>query len=80
VVADKDLDDQVEAWVNQLLQGAPGAQAAVKALLGGIKFRSPEEIREYTSSLFADRVVSGEGREGVAAFSERRKPAWDDSE
>jgi methylglutaconyl-CoA hydratase len=80
VVADKDLDDQVEAWVKQLLQGAPGAQAAVKALLGGIKFRSPEEIREYTSSLFADRVVSGEGREGVAAFSERRRPAWDDSE
>lgn len=80
VVGDNDLDDQVAAWIELLLQGAPGAQAAVKKLLGGIALRPGDQLREYTSDLFASRVTSEEGREGIQAFLEKRKVAWRVSE
>lgn len=77
ITADGDLDEQVEIWVDQLLKGAPGALAAVKDLLRKIKHLGPEEHRDCTSQLFASRVVSVEGREGVEAFIEKRRADWD---
>ncbi len=79
VAVDK-LDEQVEEWLTMLLQGAPGAQAAVKALLSQIAFRNQAELRQYTSELFAGRVVSYEGLEGIRAFIEKRRTAWDESD
>lgn len=80
IAGEDELDRQVGAWVDMLLQGAPGAQSAVKALLRNIGFQSQSELRKYTSDLFAGRVVSEEAREGIQAFIEKRRTAWDESE
>jgi methylglutaconyl-CoA hydratase len=79
VVGEDELDSQVESWAGLLLQGAPGAQAEVKELLGAIGSRPNDELRLYTSQRFAGRVVSEEGLEGIRAFIERRKAAWDET-
>jgi methylglutaconyl-CoA hydratase len=79
VVGEAGLDEQVDSWLGLLLQGAPGAQTAVKALLADIVGRNPDELRHYTSDLFASRVVSDEGRQGIQAFVDKRKAAWDES-
>jgi methylglutaconyl-CoA hydratase len=84
-VPDADLDAAVEDIVQALLAGSPAAQAAIKRMLPrvdalltapvpGIGFVS--EVDEYTSQLIATLRASPEGREGVAAFLEKRKPGW----
>jgi enoyl-CoA hydratase/carnithine racemase len=69
----------VAALVQLLLLGAPGALAAVKELLAGIVSQRPDALRHFTSQRFANRVTSDEGREGVQAFVEKRKSAWDET-
>lgn len=70
------LDDVVAERVDALLQAAPGAQAAAKELIRAVAFRPKEEMRTYTSRLIAQRRASDEGREGMSAFLEKRKPSW----
>lgn len=70
------LEDAVEERVGQLLQAAPGAQAAVKGLVHELGLRPRDELRAYTSELIARRRASEEGREGMNAFLEKRKPRW----
>jgi methylglutaconyl-CoA hydratase len=70
-----DLDAAVEAVVADLLRGAPGALATIKRL-PEILGKSPTVIRNATVDLLAERLASEEGREGLAAFLEKRSPAW----
>jgi methylglutaconyl-CoA hydratase len=75
VVPEADLDGAVGETVDDFLAAGPEAVAACKRL-----------VREATSSLVLDDLperiatarVGAEGREGVDAFLERRKPAWFD--
>ena len=76
VVPAGELDDAVEARVRELLHAAPGAIAAAKSLLRAVHGRSPEDVREPTATIIADRRVSAEGQEGLCAFLEKRKPDW----
>lgn len=70
------LDEKVSERLEQLLQAAPGAQAAAKTLIRTVAQEPPEEIRAYTSLLIARRRASEEGREGMSAFLEKRDPWW----
>jgi methylglutaconyl-CoA hydratase len=76
VVAEEDLDTAVAGRVEQLLQAAPGAQAVVKELLRAVAFQPKENMREYTAETIARRRAGDEGREGMSAFLEKRKPWW----
>jgi methylglutaconyl-CoA hydratase len=76
VVAPDALDATVDARVSELLQAAPGAIAAAKALLRVVHGRAPEDVREATAALIADRRAGAEGQEGLRAFLEKRKPRW----
>lgn len=76
VSSEEQLDKKVNQRVTELLQAAPGAQAAVKELLRNVAFRPKEEMRDYTANLIAQRRASEEGREGMTAFLEKRKPWW----
>ncbi len=76
VVPEEDLDKKIAERLDQLLLGAPGAQVAAKMLLRQTAFRTNESMRAYTSDLFAGRVVSPEGQEGIRAFLEKRRPDW----
>lgn len=70
------LEELLQERIRLLLQAAPGAQAAVKELLREIQRRPDSELRGYTSQFIAHRRASDEGREGMSAFLEKRKPWW----
>jgi len=71
VVDDAELDAEVSRYVDMLALGAPGALAAAKDLLA-----HPSQDYAALSALSAERFASSEGREGVAAFAEKRRPSW----
>lgn len=71
-----ELDAAVAAYTDSLVRGAPGALAGAKRLLR----RAPtatfgEEVAALTE-LSVRHFGSDEGREGVAAFREKREPSW----
>lgn len=72
-----ELEQQVQAWVANLLQNSPHAMRASKALLRevGSGELSPG-LRRYCENAIARIRVSAEGQEGLRAFLEKRPPAW----
>lgn len=70
----------IEAVENQIkiqvLRAAPGAVAGTKALILAMPQLSRDEQVKAAAENFADRMMSEEGREGVASFLEKRKPRW----
>ncbi len=74
------LDEAVGRVVGQLLRGAPGALAAAKGLVGTVPALGRDEAFEWTSRLSAELFSSEEAREGMAAFREKRPPAWSPEE
>ena len=79
VVAEEDLDTAVNERIEQLLQAAPGAQAAAKELIRQVSYQPKEAMRDYTASLIARLRDSDEGREGMSAFLQKRKPWWQEN-
>jgi len=76
VVEPDALDAAVDTLVMNLSQAAPGALADVKQLVSAIEGLPLSAAREVTIGALADRRMSDEGQEGMAAFLEKRKPAW----
>lgn len=62
--------------VELLLQNGPEAVAESKRLIARVSFVDPEDVSSYTARAIAERRASDEGREGVAAFLEKRRPSW----
>lgn len=71
-----ELDAAVENKVEQLLQGGPQAQAAVKALLRQLETLEPMDTPGLMSRIISDLRTGEEGQEGLAAFLEKREPRW----
>lgn len=72
-----DLDAAVHDVVAQLLAGSPAAQAETKTLVGRLQADlDPASQRAMTVETIARVRVSEEGREGLGAFLEKRKPRW----
>ena len=78
VAADADAAQAVvDGWLGALSAGAPGAVADAKALIADVAGRPiTPDLRSLTAARIAVRRASGEGREGLAAFLEKRPPAW----
>ncbi|MCW2311114.1 enoyl-CoA hydratase/isomerase family protein [Rhodoferax antarcticus] len=77
VTAVDGLDAGMAALIEPLLAGAPGAQKAAKDLIEAIKGRPIDDsTREETAQRIARQRATPEGRDGVAAFLEKRAPAW----
>jgi methylglutaconyl-CoA hydratase len=75
VVPEGELDDAVADRVAALGAGGPKAQAAIKRLLPVVAAGGPDVTR-FGAGVIAERRASVEGREGLAAFLERRRPWW----
>ncbi len=77
VVALAELDARIDALVRALLLAGPQAQAAAKALIRAVAHRPIDErIIADTAERIAAARASSEGREGVAAFLDKRAAAW----
>lgn len=77
VVALQGLDEAVGRISAELLKSGPHAVAAAKRLIADVaEARLDHAIVEETARRIAAIRVSPEGREGIAAFLEKRKPAW----
>jgi methylglutaconyl-CoA hydratase len=77
VVDEAKLDAIVQGIVEQLLKGGPKAQAAAKDLIGAVVNRPVDRaLVEDTAERIARIRVTPEGREGIAAFLEKRSPSW----
>lgn len=70
------LDSSISVYVKDLLAGAPGAIARAKHLIQEVAWRRPEDVADLTSDRIAQQRISPEGQEGLAAFLEKRSPAW----
>jgi methylglutaconyl-CoA hydratase len=71
------LDAKIGEIAAALLQGGPDALAAAKLLLREIAHRPLDEfLSEDTARRIAKIRAGAEAREGVAAFLEKRPPAW----
>jgi methylglutaconyl-CoA hydratase len=66
----------VDERVRDLLQAAPGAVAAAKALVRSVSGHPVEGVQELVCRRIAERRASDEGQEGLRAFLEKRKPEW----
>ena len=71
-----ELEDLERKIKNQVLKCAPGAVAETKRLIRLIADIPREELVSKAGKNFAERVLSDEGREGIASFLEKRKPEW----
>lgn len=77
-VVDRDgLDEAVARITADLLHGSPQALAAAKRLIADVSDAGLDDsLVEETARRIAAIRVSPEGREGIAAFLEKRKPRW----
>lgn len=77
VVPEEQLQSQIDTWVDELLKGGPAAQAAAKSLIFAVS-RQPGSaaVIEDTARRITAARASDEGKEGLNAFLNKRKPAW----
>ncbi|HPF57940.1 MAG TPA: enoyl-CoA hydratase/isomerase family protein [Candidatus Competibacteraceae bacterium] len=77
VAAPEDLDIRVQQLTDALLLGGPQAQAAAKDLIRAVAGQSISDVlAEDTACRIAAVRATPEAREGLAAFLEKRPPAW----
>lgn len=72
-----ELDAAVAELVKHLLAGGPESHAKIKALIRDVAGRRPDDaVAAETAKRIAEIRGSAEGREGIAAFLEKRKASW----
>ena len=77
VVTADALDAKVDELLKALTSASPAAVVACKTLVADVVGRDIDEgLIAYTVEAIADIRASAEGREGVQAFLNKRKPAW----
>ena len=72
-----ELDAAVDALTKHLLDGGSEAHARIEDLVRQVTGRPIDEaLRGDTARRIAEIRASPEGKEGIAAFLEKRKPFW----
>jgi methylglutaconyl-CoA hydratase len=73
-----ELENRVAAVLAEILRGGPEALASAKQLVRLVETmpQGGSILAEATVGMIAERRASPEGKEGIAAFLEKRKPAW----
>jgi methylglutaconyl-CoA hydratase len=70
------LDAAVETAVRDVLAAGPTAARAAKAIIREIRGLGHGSAKWHTARMIARQRASAEAREGLAAFDEKRRPAW----
>ena len=74
---EEEFDQQIQSIAKKISQNAPEALNITKALLLNLAYQPINDgVIEYTADLIANVRASEEGKEGLAAFLEKRKPKF----
>ena len=77
VVDEAGLDEALGEIIDALLKNSPGALAECKQLISAVAWKPlSDEVVEDTAQRITRLRASEEGREGMTAFLEKRKPNW----
>jgi methylglutaconyl-CoA hydratase len=77
VPGDEQLDEAIAEILDSLLKNGPRAQAECKELIRVVAGAPIDAAtREETAQRITRVRASAEGREGLTAFLEKRKPSW----
>lgn len=76
VVSPENLDDEVDAWVADILSCSPLSVAAIKDTIRSTSHLTPVEARDLRRPALIAAIKSEDSEEGVQAFREKRKPVW----
>ena len=72
----EDLDAVVDEEIGFVLQCSPVSLTATKKLIKYVADHVNQDCMIYTADRLADAWETEDGKEGVAAFVEKRKPRW----
>ncbi len=72
----EELDEEIADIVGLLMINSPAALTAAKALIRMVDRPLDDDVIAATAASIADQRASADGREGVVAFLEKRKPVW----
>jgi len=70
------LDATVDAWVKDVLAGAPLSLRAIKQTVNQTAHLTPAEAQSLKIPALVTALTSEDAVEGVTAFREKRAPAW----
>ncbi len=70
------LDKKADEVLADARKGAPAAIALTKQIISASETLHGDDIVQFAAERFADAMLGDEGREGMTAFAEKRKPAW----
>lgn len=74
---EEEFDQQIQSIVKKISNNAPEALNITKALLLNLAYQPINEgVIDYTAEVIANVRASQEGKEGLAAFLEKRKPKY----
>jgi methylglutaconyl-CoA hydratase len=77
LTAKENLDAAISSLTQHLLAGGPEAHGKIKALIRAVAGRRPDDaLVAETAKQIAEIRGSPEGKEGIAAFLEKRKASW----
>jgi methylglutaconyl-CoA hydratase len=77
VVASDDLTVTVDGFVDMMMKNSPAAMTACKELISAVANKPIDQsVLDDSAQCIADIRSTPEGKEGVAAFLEKRKPSW----
>lgn len=77
VVPAAKLEEKLEEILAALMQGAPGAHSAAKALIHAVAHRPiDDEVIRDTAERIAEARASAEGKEGLNAFLNKTEASW----
>jgi len=77
VLEESKLDEEIERLIKTILSNSSEAVRAAKALINEVENKPvTKKLMQMTSESIADIRASEEGKEGLAAFLEKRDPAW----
>ncbi|MCT2532114.1 enoyl-CoA hydratase-related protein [SAR92 clade bacterium H231] len=78
--SEEEMQSELHKVVSYIKCCAPKANATTKHLLqslgGAIDNATIDSVLDHGADVFAERLFSDEGKEGTAAFIEKRKPSW----
>jgi len=71
-----ELDAKLAAWLERIMRCAPQANALTKDIILNVARQDLDWVLDDAAQKFAQAVRGAEAPEGIAAFLQKRTPAW----